>query len=134
MYGFTGPRNIINCDAQSIHAYVKPPRCPHVHICCHTVGAPPFMMGAQRSVLSVTSHIHSMILRVISSSSRFQPLAPYIFRLSETRQRFSFLRPSACSWRSAIPYTYSQGLYSYKIKQTSLSLMNRIESNGQNYC
>ena len=33
--------------------------------------------GLQRSVLITTSHIHFMILRVISSSSRFLPLAPY---------------------------------------------------------
>ena len=35
------------------------------------------LFRVQRSVLLTTSHIHSMILRVISSSSRFLPLAPY---------------------------------------------------------
>ena len=35
------------------------------------------LFRVQRSVLLITSHIHSMILRVISSSSRFLPLAPY---------------------------------------------------------
>ena len=37
------------------------------------------LFRVQRSVLLTTSHIHSMILRVISSSSRFLPLAPYIY-------------------------------------------------------
>ena len=35
------------------------------------------LFRVQRSVLLTTSHIHFMILRVISSSSRFLPLAPY---------------------------------------------------------
>jgi hypothetical protein len=61
------------CDAR---AYIRGSSSPHVYIYCHNVPSPPFRSPRVSWLPRVITSI-LMILRVISSSSRFLLLAPY---------------------------------------------------------